>query len=226
MSTSRRRSASAEGSDADSDSDGGLEHFSGALSLLFAHHSASSGAAGALTSFEHARLATPLRFRVPEHAAGDTGLYAHYQWDAGRVLAALLLDAAAAAQGGEASSSAAAPSSLLARLSLERHDSVVELGAGTGLPSLVSARIVRGGLLAESRSKARRIVVVTDYPSPHLLRALEENMQREREAPVAHMQPMKEAEQCTGLAASREALETHVRGLEWGAEEQERIVCR
>ena len=94
-----------------------LAIFQDGLYTLFAHHQPAHGDPGTSHVFAHGRVT--LHYGIPAQSASNTRLFAHYQWDAGLLLARMVADA---------------------RVDV-RAQSVVELGAGTGLPGLVAASV-------------------------------------------------------------------------------------
>ena len=150
-----------------------MDYFEDALFTVFAHHQPARGDPGTRSVFADEALA-PSRhgerrivYRIPELSSENTRLFAHHQWDAGVHLAKMITT----------------------REMDVRAKRVVELGAGTGLPSLVAA--VMGA----------RHCVVTDYPDPDILAALQRNVH----------------DTCDAYAA----LSLEVRGLAWGDVTQE-----
>lgn len=150
-----------------------MDYFEDALFTVFAHHQPARGDPGTRSVFADEALA-PSRhgerrivYRIPELSSENTRLFAHHQWDAGVHLAKMITT----------------------REMDVRAKRVVELGAGTGLPSLVAA--VMGA----------RHCVVTDYPDPDILAALQRNVH----------------DTCDAYTA----LSLEVRGLAWGDVTQE-----
>lgn len=139
--------------DDDDDSDDGdtLSFFSDSLSTLFNVHSPARGSPGGHLTWTHPALLTPIAYKVPNHTGTSTSLFAHYQWDAGIELCKELC------VGGSPNSAFDVSGK-----------TVCELGAGTGLPSLVCARL---GAVK---------VVVTDYPDEGILSTLKENVKSEK----------------------------------------------
>lgn len=139
-----------------------LDFFSESLFSLFGVHSPARGNPGASLVYFHPLL-PPIRsssqkgpdedaqivFEIPNHDGANTKLFAHLQWDAGWELANEIVACAAQGQ----------PS----QWADVRGKSCVEVGAGTGLPSLVAHRL-----------GAHR-VVVTDYPDEGILSKLRRN---------------------------------------------------
>lgn len=124
-----------------------IDVFEDALFTVFGHHQPARGDPGTVNTYGHAALpadkdgARCITYRIPEQSSENTRLFAHHQWDAGVQLADMLANRALGSV----------------------HDKrIVELGAGTGLPSFVAA--VLGARC-----------VVTDYPDPDILAALRYN---------------------------------------------------
>ncbi|CAO1616599.1 unnamed protein product [Sympodiomycopsis kandeliae] len=164
------------------DSDSGLEYYSDSLSSLFDVHSPASGSPGELTSWTYQGITT--RYRIPNHTGTSTKLFAHYQWDAGIELCKELIQA-------YLSGDESCPF-------LTHHaDNILELGAGTGLPSLVYSKL---------NDKNKKNIVITDYPDQGILDTLKENVR------------LNQAE-CPTNSLS-------VQGLKWGDESQEQEVLR
>lgn len=129
-----------------------VDIFEDALFSVFEHHQPARGDPGAEQEYVHARLPAwcalgarrGFRFRIPAQSAQNTHLFAHYQWDAGAYLADLVADGAVDVRGRR----------------------VVELGAGTALPSLVAA------------AQGASVAVATDYPDPDVLAGMASNAAR------------------------------------------------
>jgi predicted nicotinamide N-methyase len=134
-----------------------IDFFESSLESLFGHHQAASGEPGQLNTLHLTRSkadddddAITLRYRIP--ASKTNRLFAHYQWDSGLFLSELIHR-----QTGPASNEKRFQEADVRGLS------VLELGAGTGLPGLISAR----------RGASR--VLITDYPDEGILSALRES---------------------------------------------------
>lgn len=100
-----------------------------------------------------------IAYGVPNHTGTSTKLFAHYQWDAGIELCKEMCSKSRSPQ---------VPHNPFN----PKGKSVCELGAGTGLPSLVCARL------------GAQQVVVTDYPDEGILRTLKENAQSQKEETI------------------------------------------
>lgn len=141
-----------------------LDIFEDALFTVFAHHQPARGDPGSRGVWTHAALPAwcardgvrQIAYRIADASSTNTKLFAHHQWDAGVYLAEVLADTPAWAD--------------------VRGRTVVELGAGTGLPSLTAAAL------------GARHTTVTDYPDPEILANLRENagaLQTRAPAPLA-----------------------------------------
>lgn len=147
--------------------DEGLGFFSDSLSALFNVHSPARGSPGGHLQWSHPNLPSPdgesyngrVAYRVPNHTGTSTKLFAHYQWDAGIELCKEMCSRTRSAQGEQT-------------LFNPKGKAVCELGAGTGLPSLVCARL------------GARKIVVTDYPDEGILTTLKENAEGQRETDI------------------------------------------
>lgn len=147
------------------DDDEGLDFFSDSLSTLFDVHSPARGQPGSSLVYSHAGLlrapnsedqtaSSSISFGIPDHDGVSTKLFAHYQWDAGWDLANEIVCC---------STSRASPSPWAD----VRGKSCVEVGAGTGLPSLVAHRMGAAS------------VTITDYPDEAILANLRSNISRQ-----------------------------------------------
>lgn len=125
-----------------------VDIFEDALFTVFARHQPARGDPGSVAHYPHAALPgwvgeKGIAYRIADLSSANTKLFAHHQWDAGVYLADLLAEAPGWADA--------------------RGRTVVELGAGTGLPALVAAAM-----------GAKR-TVVTDYPDKDIVANLEQN---------------------------------------------------
>lgn len=197
---------------ADEDADAGLSFFSDSLSSLFDVHTPSRGTPGSRLVYSHPLLPPnplassssvgSLTYNIPDHDGVNTKLFAHYQWDAGWELANEIVLSSSRSS----ASSSSPSSSTSSRWADVRGKTTLELGAGTGLPSLVAARM-----------GARRCIV-TDYPDEGILRCLRGNVEleeKERRSRRGDQESIQEDEQ-----------KLLVRGLAWGDEAQERELLR
>lgn len=179
------------------DDDQAIGFFADSLLSLFDVHTPSRGTPGSTLTYEHALLPalgasrSAITFHLPNHDGSNTQLFAHYQWDAGWELANEMVLSCQAGHAGVQTD----------RWADVRNMSCVELGAGTGLPSLVAAKVGAGQ------------VVVTDYPDPGILRTLEKNVALQ-----------KGRGDCGN--GGEMSPEISVAGLEWGNETQGLHVSR
>lgn len=169
-------------SGSESDSDGGTGRpdsptslFEDSLFTLFSHNQPAHGDPGDTCKYTHRNLPlrylsdpsnnhrkTTLRYKIAQNSGTNTKLFAHHQWDAGLYLADLISEhsfddptsASETANGKKRST----------RFADVRHRTVVELGAGTGLPGLVAC------VMGASHT------VITDYPDPHVIDNLQSNL--------------------------------------------------
>lgn len=142
-------------------------------------------------SYQSPHLPLPLRIRLadPDDEA-ERRLFSHYLWNASLQLAEMVeagclgLELLPRALGGGRADRAAEHAFGVA------HKDVLELGAGTALPSVLAALL-----------GARR-VVVTDYPAPAIMSVLRENVAHNTRSVLSP----------TGSVA----LDIHVEGHAWG----------
>ncbi|CBQ71971.1 conserved hypothetical protein [Sporisorium reilianum SRZ2] len=139
--------------------------FEDSLFTLFSHNQPAHGDPGDTCRYTHRRLpprylpphstrATTLRYKIAQNSGTNTKLFAHHQWDAGLYLADLIAEQSGGEEAGGRQ-----------RQCVDvRGKSVVELGAGTGLPGLMAA------VMGAERT------VITDYPDPHVMDNLERNL--------------------------------------------------
>lgn len=137
--------------DAPTPADDTLATFEDSLFSLFSQPVIAHSAAPGSTFFEynHPSLPTTLKIALPSPPPGLNSLQAQYVWPSSLLMAHLVLS-------GE--------------IALEKGQSVVELGAGTGLAGLSAA------LSLEKRGGGT--VVTTDWPDSVILETLEVNYQR------------------------------------------------
>ncbi|KAK4151177.1 hypothetical protein C8A00DRAFT_36183 [Chaetomidium leptoderma] len=124
---------------------------------------------GLLYTSPHLPLPLPLALADVEGASeADRSLFSHYLWNSALLLAELIeagtLGLPAAAAPGGIIGIAPTPLPLTGGLFDVAGLKMIELGAGTALPSIMA------GLLGAKR------VVVTDYPAPAVLQTLRENV--------------------------------------------------
>ncbi|UZJ55036.1 hypothetical protein CBS101457_004356 [Exobasidium rhododendri] len=130
------------------DEDDQYDFFESSLESLFGQHQPASGRPGQRCRLELdvQDTTTTIEYRIPTNVdSGNTRLFAHYQWDAGAHLAKMLYNAE--------------ENEIIVRGKI-----VLELGAGSGLPSLVSA--LSGALR----------VVITDYPDEGIIATIVGNI--------------------------------------------------
>ena len=157
-----------------------VDIFEDALFAVFEHHQPAHGDPGAEQEYVHACLPPwcalgarrGFRFRIPAQSAQNTHLFAHYQWDAGAYLADLVADGAVDVRGRR----------------------IVELGAGTALPSLAAA------------AQGASVAVATDYPDPDVLAGMARNAALLCEMHPARTLPLRTAALAWGDAAHADAL--------------------
>lgn len=119
------------------------DYFESSLESLFGQHQAASGKPGERRCLALGDGALAVEYRIPcNELASNNRLYAHYQWDAGLELAKMLYRQQDAFHA----------------------KSVLELGAGTGLPSLVCAM------------QGASEVLITDYPDKGIITTIKENV--------------------------------------------------
>ncbi|PWN35912.1 uncharacterized protein FA14DRAFT_121019 [Meira miltonrushii] len=122
----------------DAERDDTINFFESSIESLFGHHQSATGEAGQLCTLQLDDEA--IKYRIP--ASNTNKLFAHYQWDAGLFLGRLIH-----------------------KNTDIRQTTVLELGAGTGIPGLISAK------------HGASSVLITDYPDEGILTALNENIQ-------------------------------------------------
>lgn len=128
--------------------------FESSMESLFGHHQAASGKPGQRCRLDLGKEAI-VEYIIPaQQEASNTRLFAHYQWDAGLHLALMLR---------ELYSASSSQNHTIKNIQMQSRN-VLELGAGTGLPSLICAL-----------GKAKK-VLITDYPDDGLINAIEENI--------------------------------------------------
>lgn len=202
--------------------------FESSIYSLFDIHIAASGDPGCEISYSNPRLAailpnSTLKYYIPKGDKEQNGLMAQFQWDAGLVLADLICESnemesevgrtkkeedqerngVALELDGSFSSKDSDRIRKESRSNSFKvgNKNTLELGAGTGLPSLI------GGLLGSSKG------VITDYPSPDILETLKRN--------ILHLNHQLIPNQSHG---SRNQL--FVEGLEWGKKSHEELALR
>lgn len=142
--------------------DRAIDYFESSIESLFGQHQAASGEAGGLYTVhlpttgatDDDNDGVTLVYRIP--ASGTNKLFAHYQWDSGLVLCRFIHQ--------HTGHRRANPAPFLE--ADVRGVSVLELGAGTGLPGLMSAK------------RGASSVMITDYPDEGIMSALREGVSR------------------------------------------------
>lgn len=147
--------------------------FETSIENLFGQHQSASGSAGQLCTFSLSwtpdNCLNVVKFRIPPDDVNK--LQAHYQWDAGAFAARLLYFNSRDHQ-----------EHLATSLTLHRQEadvqnkSVLELGAGTGLPGIISAK------------QGANPVVITDYPNKGIIDCIKENVERITSSQASHVQ--------------------------------------
>jgi nicotinamide N-methyltransferase len=142
------------------------DYFESSMESLFGQHQPASGKPGQkcrlLLEGRSDNTRINLEYRIPTNeSSSNTRLFAHYQWDAGVHLARMLFNSSDERECNEIS---------------VKGKTIVELGAGTGLPSLVCAR------------DGASSVVITDYPDNGIMAAMKENIKTCRVEDAAHAQ--------------------------------------
>ncbi|KAE8256293.1 hypothetical protein A4X13_0g2744 [Tilletia indica] len=147
------------GSDADP-----LDLFEDALLTIFDERMPAAGDPGQRISFSHPALPTPassISYHIPNVHARSTHLFAHHQWDSGVLLARIIAESSSSASPSGSDEDQQEYGYPAADI---RGQTVVELGAGTGLPGLVA------GLLGAKR------VLITDYDDLPLIDTIKSNI--------------------------------------------------
>ncbi|KAK0544298.1 hypothetical protein OC846_006128 [Tilletia horrida] len=142
------------------DSTDPLDLFEDALLSIFDERMPAAGNPGQSIKFSHPALPTKdstITYQIPDVHAKSTHLFAHHQWDSGVLLARMIASSSTDAIGADSDS-------LRYPAADVRAQSVVELGAGTGLPGLVSS-------LLDAQT-----VLITDYDDPALITTISSNV--------------------------------------------------
>jgi len=142
----------------------------GSLELLYGFTPIVHSSAGSLWTYNTPDPSLSVRLRVPDTHARNWNLHAGSVW----VAAIHLAD--------QISSDEDWLSSTLPRLQVSPNNKVriLEIGAGTGLPSI---------LLAKLRTNLIDQVIMTDYPDDGIMRALRENVQMNFDSESSHNSP-------------------------------------
>ncbi|KDN44144.1 hypothetical protein K437DRAFT_215266, partial [Tilletiaria anomala UBC 951] len=160
--------------------------FEDALGSLFNITQPAEGNAGQVLTYEHSAVGTVI-FRVVDVEAKNSKLAAQWQWSSGRALSDLLCEASQCQNQDLASAQLLNPAG----------KAIIELGSGSGLPTIVATRL--GALLG----------LATDYPDVKLIACLRANV----EPAGAHAIPLLWGEnQATKLALNR--LPEHLDGYD------------
>ncbi|KAH6562818.1 hypothetical protein BASA60_010980 [Batrachochytrium salamandrivorans] len=126
--------------------------FETGFSVLFDVPEINLGGPGSLVPIRIPGLTTPIDLLIPNSDAKNTWLYAHHVWKASILLSRLMVIA---------ENDPCAPDVAMGSF---KGKTVLELGAGTGLPSIIAVKL-----------GAQR-VVVSDYPDETILKTLSYNM--------------------------------------------------
>lgn len=141
--------------DDNEDGDDEYDIFESSMESLFGHHQTASGKPGQRCRLDLGQ-GIIVEYIIPlQQEASNTRLFAHYQWDAGLHLALMLQE--------RSTFSSNLPHHTMKGIQLQSK-TVLELGAGTGLPSLICAL-----------GKAKQ-VLITDYPDKGLINTIKENI--------------------------------------------------
>ncbi|KAH6565271.1 hypothetical protein BASA62_007398 [Batrachochytrium salamandrivorans] len=126
--------------------------FETGFSVLFDVPEINLGGPGSLVPIRIPGLTTPIDLLIPNSDAKNTWLYAHHVWKASILLSRLMVIA---------ENDPCAPDVAMGSF---KGKTVLELGAGTGLPSIIAVKL-----------GAQR-VVASDYPDETILKTLSYNM--------------------------------------------------
>lgn len=108
----------------------GYDYFEDALTAIFDVVQPAEGVRGQELHFRD-DVVGEISFLVPDVMASNSNLNAQYQWASGRILSKLLTGSLKGVAAYESVRKAVSPMG----------KSVIELGAGTGLPSMVTAKL-------------------------------------------------------------------------------------
>ncbi|GAC96205.1 hypothetical protein PHSY_003785 [Pseudozyma hubeiensis SY62] len=184
--------------------------FEDSLFTLFSHNQPAHGDPGDTCKYTHPNLPsryatspdrpTTIRYQISQNSGTNTKLFAHHQWDAGLYLADLIAEQShgGVAQGKQEER----------RFVDVRDKTVVELGAGTGLPGLVAC------VMGADRT------VITDYPDTHVI----DNLERNLDLALVPSRKGKERELNPYYTEARKRVQ--VLGLGWGNADEEARVLR
>lgn len=185
--------------------------FEDSLFTLFSHNQPAHGDPGDTCKYSHQNLPlrylppvtrkTTLRYKIAQNSGTNTKLFAHHQWDAGLYLADLIAEhSSEKAQGKQRADSFVDV----------RDKTVVELGAGTGLPGLVAC------VMGAERT------MITDYPDPHVIENLRGNLDLALLPSKRSKSDASERQPNPHYLQARERV--RVLGLGWGNDNQESLV--
>ncbi|SPO23257.1 related to NNT1 - putative nicotinamide N-methyltransferase [Ustilago trichophora] len=185
--------------------------FEDSLFTLFSHNQPAHGDPGDTCKYSHQNLPlrylppstrkATLRYKIAQNSGTNTKLFAHHQWDAGLYLADLIAEhSSVKAQGKQRADSFVDV----------RGKTVVELGAGTGLPGLVAC------VMGAERT------VITDYPDPHVIENLLGNLDLALLPRKCRKSNASERQPNPRYLQARERV--RVIGLGWGNDNEESLV--
>lgn len=142
-----------------------IDFFESSIESLFGHHQAATGEAGQLCTLHLEGINQDdevIKYRIP--ASNTNKLFAHYQWDSGLFLGRLIHKNSQGERETEENGGNSYVSATVRPEADVRQKTVLELGAGTGIPGLISAK------------HGASSVLITDYPDEGILAALNENI--------------------------------------------------
>ncbi|MCO5598801.1 hypothetical protein L7F22_052900 [Adiantum nelumboides] len=154
--------------ESDQQKDDPIDFFESSIESLFGHHQAATGEPGQLCTLHLEGIDREddegIKYRIPQ---SDTNkLFAHYQWDSGLFLGRLIYKNSKGTKDVEDDNAQSPCVSAIIRPEADvRQKTLLELGAGTGIPGLISAKYGASSVL------------ITDYPDKGILAALNENIQ-------------------------------------------------
>ncbi|KAK3398909.1 hypothetical protein B0T20DRAFT_184391 [Sordaria brevicollis] len=158
-----------------SENDDPEDLFAGSLGVIFTDDVTNQhGDASTSLHYTSPHLSKPLRIELSDPTvAEDRSLFSHFLWNASLMLADLIEAGTLGLKAGDDATGAGAGTASVGEKvkvpELESYDikgkSTIEMGAGTGLPSLMAAML-----------GAKR-VLVTDYPAPVVIENLRKNVE-------------------------------------------------